>query len=127
MSKKEVKAATQIIQAGRREEWTGPAVNPPVWRASTILYDNTAALKAGNSSNEDGKFFYGRRGTPTQWSLAEAMTEMEPGATGTMLYPSGVAALATALLSVLKPGDHLLMVDSAYDPTRIFCDGFLRS
>jgi cystathionine beta-lyase len=58
---------------------------------------------------------------PTQWSLAEALTALEPGAAGTMLYPSGVAAVAGALLSVLKPGDELLMVDSAYDPTRAFC------
>jgi cysteine-S-conjugate beta-lyase len=125
VSGRDVKDATKVVQAGRREDWTGPVVNPPVWRASTILYDNCAALKAGNTTNEDGRFFYGRRGTPTQWSLAEAITDMEPGAEGTMLFPSGVAALSTALLSVLKPGDHLLMVDSAYDPTRILCDGFL--
>jgi cystathionine beta-lyase len=120
------KPATQIVQGGRKKEWSGAVVNPPVWRASTILYDNVAALRAGNTTNEDGKFFYGRRGTPTQWSLADALTEMEPGAAGTMLYGSGVAALTMALLSVLKPGDQLLMTDSAYDPTRIFCDGFLK-
>jgi cysteine-S-conjugate beta-lyase len=116
---------TRLAQAGRRKEWTGPIVNPPVYRASTILYDDVAALKAGGKTNADGKFFYGRRGTPTQWALAEALTEMEPGAAGTMLYGSGVAAVTGALLSVLKPGDDLLMVDSAYDPTRSFCDGFL--
>lgn len=120
------KTATKLVQAGRRKEWTGPIVNPPVHRASTILYEDCAALKAGGATNEDGKFFYGRRGTPTQWALAEALTEMEPGAAGTMLYPSGVAAVSAALLTVLKPGAHLLMVDSAYDPTRSFCDGFLR-
>jgi cysteine-S-conjugate beta-lyase len=123
---KDSKAATRLIQAGRRKEWTGPIVNPPIHRASTILYDNVAALKAGVLTNEDGKFFYGRRGTPTQWALAEALTEMEPGAAGTMLFPSGVAAVACALMAVLKPGAHLLMVDSAYDPTRSFCDGFLK-
>ncbi len=118
---------TQVVQAGRRPEWTGAVVNAPVWRASTILYDDCAALKEGNKTNEDGRFFYGRRGTPTQWSLADALTEMEPGAEGTMLFPSGVAAVSTALLSVLRPGDHLLLVDSAYDPTRILCDGFLKN
>ena len=66
---------THVVQAGRRPEWTGAVVNPPVWRASTILYDDCAALKAGNASNEDGRFFYGRRGTPTQWSLADALTD----------------------------------------------------
>jgi cysteine-S-conjugate beta-lyase len=118
--------STQIVRAGRSKALTGPVVNPPVWRASTILYDDIASLKAGTQTNADGNFFYGRRGTPTQWSLAEALTELEPGAHGTMLYPSGVAAIAAALLSVLKPGDHLLMVDSAYDPTRSLCGGFLK-
>ncbi len=117
---------TMLIQAGRRPEWTGPIVNPPIHRASTILYEDIAALRAGTKTNEDGHFFYGRRGTPTQWALAEALTEMERGGAGTMLYPSGVAAVSAALLTVLKPGAHLLMVDSAYDPTRAFCDGFLR-
>ena len=105
---------------------TGPVVNAPVWRASTHLYDDVAALEAGKKSNEDGRFFYGRRGSPTQWSLAEALTAMEPGAHGTMLYPSGVAAISCALLSVLKPGDALLMTDNAYDPSRSFADGFLK-
>lgn len=124
--------ATQVVEGGRRSEWThlgegkGGIVNPPVWRASTILYDDVAALRAGVRTNEDGKLFYGRRGTPTQWSLADALTEMEPEAAGTMLFPSGVSATAVALLSVLNPGDELLMVDSAYDPTRGFCDGFLK-
>jgi cystathionine beta-lyase len=122
--------ATKLVQGGRRKDWThlesgGGIVNPPVWRASTILYDDTAALKAGLRSNEDGKLFYGRRGTPTQWSLADALTELEPGAVGTMLFPSGAAAVATALTSVLQSGDHLLMVDSVYDPTRRLCDAYL--
>ena len=55
-----------------------------------------------------------------QWALAEALTEMEPGAAGTVLYPSGVAAIAGALLTVLRPGDVLLMTDNAYDPSRTF-------
>jgi cysteine-S-conjugate beta-lyase len=127
VTSKSKRPATQAVQGGRRNEWTGGIVNPPVWRASTILYDDVAALRAGVKTNEDGKLFYGRRGTPTQWSLAEALTDMEPGAAGTMLYSSGVAALTTAMLAVLRPGDQLLMTDSAYDPTRIFCDKFLKS
>lgn len=123
--------ATRLVQAGRRPEWTrdasgtGGIVNPPVWRASTILYDSVADMRARVADTHD-RLFYGRRGTPTTWSLADALTEMEPGAEGTMLYPSGVAAIACALLSVLKPGDQLLMVDSAYDPTRAFCENILR-
>jgi len=122
---REKRPATTIVQGGRRKQWTGPVVNPPVWRASTILYENTAALRAGVRTNADGEWFYGRRGTPTQWALAEAITAIDPGGAGTMLYPSGVAAVAAALLSVLKSGDHLLMADSAYDPTRRLCDQYL--
>ncbi len=117
--------ATRVVAAGRRKEWTGGIVNPPVWRASTILYDNVAEMRARGSADTHHKLFYGRRGTPTQWSLADALTELEPGAEATFLYPSGVAAIAAALLSVLSPGDELLMVDSAYDPTRGLCDGLL--
>lgn len=120
------KPATKIVTGGRDKKLTGPVVNAPVWRASTHLYDDVAALEAGKKSNADGSFFYGRRGSPTQWSLSEALTAMEPGAHGTMLYPSGVAAISCALLSVLKPGDVLLMTDNAYDPSRSFADGFLK-
>jgi cystathionine beta-lyase len=119
------KDETRLVSAGRRPEWTGPIVNPPVHRASTILFDDCASLKAGAGRNADGEFHYGRRGTPTQWALAEALTELEPGAEGTMLFPSGVAAIAVALLSVLKSGDELLMVDSVYEPTRAFCRNVL--
>lgn len=120
------KTATRLVTGGRRAEWTGSVVNPPVWRASTHLYPDTAALKAGPQRNEDGSFFYGRRGAPTQWALAEALTALEPGAAGTMLYPSGVAAIAGALLAVLRPGDVLLMTDNAYDPSRAMGHGLLR-
>lgn len=120
------KPATQATNAGRRPEWTGSVVNPPVWRASTHLYPDVAALRQGLASNADGQFFYGRRGSPTQWSLADALTEMEPGAAGTMLFPSGVAAISCALLAVLKPGDELLLTDSSYDPSRSYADAFLK-
>ncbi|WP_253201107.1 cystathionine beta-lyase [Sphingomonas quercus] len=116
---------TRLAGAGRRPEWTGGVVNPPVWRASTILFDDCADLDAKSSRNRDGELYYGRRGTPTQWALADALTELEPGAAGTMLYPSGVAAVAGALLSVLKPGDELLLVDSCYQPTRAFAQNIL--
>lgn len=124
--------ATRLVTGGRRAEWTGtpghPAaiVNPPVWRASTHLYDDVAALKSGPRHNADGHFFYGRRGSPTQWALAEALTALEPGAEGTMLYPSGVAAIHGALTAVLKPGDVLLMTDNAYDPSRSMAQGLLK-
>jgi len=119
-------ANTRLVGAGRREEWTGPVVNPPVWRASTHLYPDTAALKEGGKHNADGRFFYGRRGAPTQWALADALTELEPGAAGTVLYPSGVAAIAGALMAVLRPGDVLLVTDNAYEPSRIMANGLLK-
>ena len=125
--KNDQKPATRIVTGGRRSALTGPVVNPPVWRASTHLYDKVADLEAGWNQNADGNFFYGRRGGPTQWSLAEALTELEPGAHGTLLYPSGVAAISCALLAVLKPGDVLLMSDNAYDPSRHFAEGFLKN
>jgi cysteine-S-conjugate beta-lyase len=118
--------ATRVVQGGRRAEWTAGIVNPPVWRASTILYDDVADLRANAKRDTTHRLFYGRRGTPTQWSLADALTELEPGAEGTMLYPSGVAAIATALLAVLSPGDELLVPDSAYDPTRSLANGLLK-
>lgn len=117
--------ATRLVQGGRRAEWTGGIVNPPVWRASTILYDSVADLRANAKRDTHHRLFYGRRGTPTQWSLADALTELEPGAEATFLYPSGVAAIATALLAVLSPGDELLVPDSAYDPTRSLATGLL--
>ncbi|MBH9536196.1 cystathionine beta-lyase [Novosphingopyxis sp. YJ-S2-01] len=121
------KPATQLVTGGRRREWTGGAVvNPPVWRGSTHLYDSTADLRAAKGPVQEHKFFYGRRGGPTHWALAEALTELEPGAAGTYLFPSGVAAISCALLAVLKPGDTLLMTDNAYDPSRSFAAQFLK-
>ena len=100
---------------------TAGIVNPPVWHASTILFDDLAGLEAARR-NPDAGLFYGRRGTPTSWALEAALTELEPGAAGTKLYPSGVAAIATAVLTVVKAGDHVLMVDTAYEPSRDFAN-----
>ena len=118
------KPATRVVEAGRREEWTGAVVNPPIWRGSTHLYADSADLARGRP-NEDGHFYYGRRGSPTQWALDEALTELEPGAYGTVLYPSGVAAIAGALLAVLETGDALLMTDNAYEPSRSMAKNLL--
>ena len=114
----DIAPATRLVLAGRKPEWTGPAVNPPVWRASTHLYEDCAAQEAGRHVNKDGLFHYGARGGPTQWALADALTALEPGAAGTMLYPTGLAAPAMALLSVLKAGDDVLVSDNSYDPSR---------
>lgn len=125
------KPETWASAAGRRPEWTqnregtGGIVNPPVWRASTILYPSIADMDAANLA-QDETLFYGRKGTPTTWALREALTGLEPGAAGTMLYPSGVAAIAGAILTVAKPGSHILLPDSAYDPTTLMGQGLLK-
>jgi cystathionine beta-lyase len=116
---------TKIVTAGRRDEWLHSMVNVPVSRTSTVLFEDVASMNAAYPPT-DGRLSYGRNGTPTQWSLAEALTELEPGAAGTRLFPSGAAAVAFALLSGLDPGDELLMVDSVYGPTRTFCDQWLK-
>lgn len=123
--KKPIHPDTKLVVGGRRKEWLRGMVNVPVSRTSTILFEDVDAIRAAYPP-QDGRLSYGRNGTWTQWSLAEALTELEPGAAGTRLYPSGSAAVAIALTSVLSPGDELLMVDSTYGPTRHFCDRELK-
>jgi cystathionine beta-lyase len=115
---------TILAHGGRRKEWRGRLVNPPVHRGSTILFDSVAEMRA--AAPEFGKAYYGLHGTPTQWALAEALTELESGAAGTFLYSSGLAAVTVTLLTVLSAGDELLVTDSVYGPTRRFCDAFLK-
>jgi cystathionine beta-lyase len=98
-------------------------VNPPVERASTILFDSVADLKSGRPGL--GKYRYALQGTATQWALAEALTALEPGAAGTALYSTGLAAITMPLLALLRQGDELLVPDNVYGPTRRFCDAVL--
>lgn len=116
--------ATLLVTSGRSND--PHVVNPPVTRGSTHLYADCAALRAGTRTNADGHYFYGRRGAPTQWALAEALTALEPGATGTVLYSSGVGAIAGAALATLGPGDVLLATDNAYETSRKLAAGLLR-
>jgi cystathionine beta-lyase len=95
-------------------------VNTPVYRASTILYPDLAALEA-----RDARYVYGRVGTPTSRSLEEAITALEGGAR-TFLHPSGMNAIASAIMSVCSGGDHILVADCCYGPTRSFCDKILK-
>lgn len=114
--KKFSRPETTIVTAGRDPEANFGVVNPPVYHASTILYPTLQSLK-----KREVKYTYGRRGTPTTAMLAEAVAELEGGA-HCALAPSGLAAVTISLLANLKAGDHLLMTDSVYGPTRHFCD-----
>src|SRR5258708_24057295 len=95
-------------------------VNTPVYRASTILYPNLAAQTA-----RDAPYTYRRRGTPSSRSFEDAIDALE-GGTRTVVVPSGLNAIAMAILSVCGAGDHLLIVDTCYAPTRTFCDKTLK-
>ncbi|MCL1074930.1 cystathionine beta-lyase [Shewanella dokdonensis] len=119
-----MKRATKIVSLGRDKKWTKGVINPPVVRASTVVFDSLEHLAKATAGRGKGELFYGRRGTDTHFALQAAIAELE-GGVGTALYPSGAAAISGALLSFLKSGDHLLMVDSAYEPTRDLCDKLL--
>ena len=119
-----MKQDTKIVTAGRNPEAYGGAVNPPVYHASTILFPTVADLE-NRYAPGPRRMQYGRRGTPTTWALEDALAALEGGA-GCTLHPSGLGAVTGALLAFLKAGDHLLMVDTAYTPTRLFCDGVLK-
>ena len=123
MTDRKTGKGTRLVEGGRRREWRGRLVNPPVERASTILFDSVADLHRSRPGL--GSYRYGLQGTATHWALAEALTELEPGAAGTALYSSGLAAITAPLLAVLRPGDELLVPDNVYGPTRRFCDTFL--
>jgi cystathionine beta-lyase len=115
------KAETTLVTAGRDTKAQKGFVNPPVVRGSTVLYPSAEDLHAHR-----GEFQYGRRGTPTTKALQEALMALEgPQCAGVGIAPSGLSAITTTLLAVLKVGDHLLVCDNAYRPTRNFCDGLL--
>ena len=88
---------------------------------------STASPRCAAARPGLGEYCYGLQGTPTHWALAEALTELEPGAAGTALYSSGPGGDHRALLAVLKPGDELLVTDNVYGPTRRFCDDLPRA
>ncbi len=111
---------TRLVHAGRDPSEQHGFVNTPIYRGSTVLYPTTDDIL-----NRRGRYSYGTHGTPTTEALESAWTEVT-GAAGTVLAPSGLAAVTLALTSCLKAGDHLLVTDSVYRPTRNFCNGFLR-
>ncbi len=119
-----MKIATRIIHAGRSKKWAGYSVNVPVVRASTVVFDNMDELRHAVKHRGEQVPYYGRRGTQTHFAFSEAICALEGGA-GCALYPSGAAAITGTLLAFLKAGDHLLMVDAVYEPTRALCDKVL--
>ncbi len=114
------KPETVATHAGRMSAEHFGVVNTPVYRASTILYPDLATLEAGAMP-----YSYGRRGTPTTKSFEDLVTQLEGGAR-TVTVPSGLNAIATAIMSVCGAGDHILVTDSAYWPTRHLCDTTLK-
>jgi len=122
---KTMREATRLVTAGRRKEWTHGVVNPPVYRASTCLFESYAEFRERTAAPSERHLFYGRKGTPTQWALEEAITDLH-GAAGTMLFPSGVAAIAHSIMACTKTGDNVLITDSAYEPTRRMTDGLFK-
>ncbi|MFL6744853.1 MAG: trans-sulfuration enzyme family protein, partial [Sphingomicrobium sp.] len=118
-----MKLDTLLVHAGRDPERFEGLVNAPVTRASTILHPDMAAFNAA-ASNKHGVPYYGRYGTSISKLLAAACAELDGGAGG-VLFPSGLAAISGTLAALLKPGGHLLMVDSVYAPVRDLCEKVL--
>jgi cysteine-S-conjugate beta-lyase len=118
--RKRLRQKTRIVYAGRNPDEQFGFVNTPIYRGSTVLSPTVADLR-----RSDARFTYGTKGTPTTEALENAWTELA-GAAGTVLAPTGLAAITLALTTALDAGDHLLVTDSAYRPTRAFCDGYLR-
>ncbi len=115
---------TLTVHAGRHPEQQFGAVNPPVYHVSTVTFPTVAALEAASKHPFEG-VYYGRYGTPTTFALEEAVAALE-GGSRTIATASGLAAICAALIAFTRSGDHVLVADSAYAPTRKFCDGVLR-
>jgi cysteine-S-conjugate beta-lyase len=115
---------TRLVHAGRAPEGHEGAVSPPIYRASTILYPTMAAYEKRNERVYTS-YGYGIHGTPTTIALAEALAELSGGAR-TLLLSSGLSAVTQALTANLRRDDHLLIADTVYGPTRVFCTEVLR-
>lgn len=116
---KGLKRDTRLVLSGRAPESYFGIVNPPVARASTIIYPDLAAYE-----NPDHQYRYGRLGNPMSDAFESALAELEGGAAaiGTQ---TGMSAITTSILSLVKTGDHILMVDTVYPPVRGFCTNVL--
>ncbi len=125
MTDRRNKPATLVTHLGRNPQRQFGAVNPPVVRASTVIFDKLEDFESvRDHRSHPGRFGYGRFGTITTSSLEEVVSGLE-GAAESFLVSSGLAAITTSLLALLTAGDHLLVVDCAYGPTRVFCSKVL--
>jgi len=115
---------TALVNAGRSKKYTQGSVNSVIQRASSLVFDTVEAKKQATRGRAKGELFYGRRGTLTHFSLQEAMCELEGGA-GCALFPCGAAAVANTLLAFVEQGDHVLITNTAYEPTQDFCTKIL--
>lgn len=115
---------TALVNAGRSKKYTQGSVNSVIQRASSLVFDTVEAKKQATRNRAKGELFYGRRGTLTHFSLQEAMCELEGGA-GCALFPCGAAAVANTILAFVEQGDHILMTNSAYEPSQDFCTRIL--
>ncbi|MBK0015721.1 cystathionine beta-lyase [Kosakonia cowanii] len=110
---------TALVNAGRSKKYTQGSVNTVIQRASSLVFETVEAKKHATRNRANGELFYGRRGTLTHFSLQEAMCELEGGA-GCALFPCGAAAVANTILAFVEQGDHVLMTNTAYEPTQDF-------
>ena len=121
LSDKPHQPTTKLVHLGRDTKEAKGFVNPPLYKGSTVLFPTVKSLTEGGYG-----YWYGRKGSPTYESLEAALNELEHS-DDTILTPSGLSAITTALLALLKTGDHLLVTDSVYQPTRNFCDTTLKA
>lgn len=115
---------TALVNAGRSKKYTQGSVNSVIQRASSLVFDTVEAKKHATRNRANDELFYGRRGTLTHFSLQEAMCELEGGA-GCALFPCGAAAVANTILAFVEQGDHVLMTNTAYEPSQDFCTKIL--
>lgn len=116
-----MKLDTTLVTTGRKAAKKLGVVNPPVYHASTVLFPTIGAMKETQKDNSREKLWYGRLGTPTTFALEEALAEAE-GGFAAVACPSGMTAIAIALMAMVKSGDEVLVVDTVYDPARAFCE-----
>ena len=122
MSEKHIDTA--LVNAGRSKKYTQGSVNSVIQRASSLVFETVEAKKHATRNRAKGELFYGRRGTLTHFSLQEAMCELEGGA-GCALFPCGAAAVANTILAFVEQGDHILITNTAYEPTQDFATKIL--